>query len=180
MRACRTPRNEHTVDPAILESQCVDSHRVHHGMAVSRSRQKPPARRRHATRTHLGRLDQEGALAGAWTAQDGRELRQRVLQDVLGAEVDLGDDKKDGHLRYAQLSRVAAGGAPPAAGPRRAAHSCSRTRPLELARSCSYSRNSSQLRHHLRDRRRLGCFGAARKNNTLPRNLRKELSRHVR
>lgn len=45
------------------------------------------------------RAHQEGALAHARLLQDAAQRLQRVLQHVLGGQVDLGDNKEGGHLQ---------------------------------------------------------------------------------
>ncbi len=48
----------------------------------------------------------EGLLLHARLAQDGVELGEGVLQDVVRADVNLGDHKEDGHLQGQGHSHV--------------------------------------------------------------------------
>ena len=71
----------------------------------SRAPISPMAVGRHAC-TYLHRVDDEGPLAHAGALQDRRQLLQALPQDMVRADVDLGDDEEDGDLERERDAEV--------------------------------------------------------------------------
>jgi hypothetical protein len=51
------------------------------------------------SRARLNRVDKEWTFTDARALEHSRELCEGLLEDVGGADVDLGDDEEDGHLK---------------------------------------------------------------------------------